>query len=639
MKKIVISLIVLLVLAGGIVSCGLIRNRGKNSSDAERKVSVVERKDFQMRISATGNLEPRTDVEVKSNVAGEIVTLYVKEGDPVEQGDILLEIEQEEYEEARKQAEADVNAAKAQLKQAELNIELRGESLDSELRQAKDTVKIEEANQRTTLATSLTQITQAETNIQTTNNALSQDEIALEQARISHNQAKRTLSELQASLESAKVSRDNAESEVKRNRELFEKKLVSKKALEDAEARFASEKSQYQSASQRVESQRETVASQDKTITVRETAIETRKATLKYQELNLEQLREMRRSEEAEVELRLQMARTRLKELEDTIENEKLVTEQGAVSADANLLRRKSNLKNEEERLGWTTIKASMSGTVMKLEVEEGEIVTSGRSAFAQSLPLMTIADLSDMVVKTYINEVDMERLSKGQPAEIKVDAYENKIYQGRVAEVSPTGEERDNIITFEVMVEVTGSPSELRPGMSADIDVITYEEKNVLTLPVDAVQGDKSILISAQIGDDASDFKEKQSVEVKNAGGKIFKGRVTRISGGELTISLDSAQRGLRPGREVFEILVNGKRKLDGVSAKIEVKNEKFVMLDEGGSSGDGTASSKGKKVPVETGMQNAVDVIIKSGLVEGDRVILPPPKGRGGPGFGGRR
>ena len=294
----------------------------------------------------------------------------------------------------------------------------------------------------------------------------------------------------------------------------------------------------------------------------------------------------MRESEEAGADLRLKMTKTRLSELQETIVNEKLVTEQGKVSAEANVLRRKSNLKNEVERLGWTTIKAPMAGTVMMLEVEEGEIVTSGRSAFAQSLPLMTIADLSDMVVKTYINEVDMERLRKDQPAEIKADAYENKIYEGRVAEISPTGEERDNIITFEVMIEVTGSPSELRPGMSADVDVITHEEKNVLMLPVDAVQNNKSILITAQVGDDASDFKENQSVEVKNAGGKTFKGRITRIGGGELTISLDSSQRGLRPGQGVFAILVNGKQKLNGVSATIAEKSERFVMLDEGGAS-----------------------------------------------------
>ena len=280
MKKIIIGLIVFSVLTGGIVSCGLLKNRGNKSADTEKKVSVVKRGDFQMRISATGNLEPRTDVEVKSNVAGEIVTLYVKEGNPVEQGDILLEIEQEEYEEARKQAKADVDAADAQLRQAELNIQLRKESLDSELRQAEDTVQIEKTNRLTTLATSLTQITQAETNIQTTENALSQDKIALEQANIAHNQAELTLSELEEALNSAKVALANAKSEVERNRELFEKKLVSKKSLEDAEARYASELSQNKSALQRVASQEKTVESQKKTIKVRDTAILTRKANL-----------------------------------------------------------------------------------------------------------------------------------------------------------------------------------------------------------------------------------------------------------------------------------------------------------------------------------------------------------------------
>ena len=638
MKKIIIGLIVFSVLTGGIVSCGLLKNRGKKSADSEKKVNVVKRGDFQMRISATGNLEPRVDVEVKSNVAGEIVKLYVKEGARVEEGDILLEIEQEEYEEAKKQAKADVDAARAQLTQAQLNIELRRESLDSALRQAEDSVKIEGANKLTTVATSLTQINQAETNIQTTKNALTQDGIALQQANIAHNQAELTFLELEASLESAKVALANAESEVERNRELFEKKLVSKKSLEDAEARYASELSQNNSALQRVASQKETVESQLKTIEGRKTAILTRKGTLKYQRLSLKNLRKMRKSEEAEVDLRLRMAATRFTELEESIDNEKQVTKQGAVSATANLLRRESNLKNEEERLGWTTIKAPMAGIITLLEIEEGEIVTSGRSSFAQSLPLMTIADLSDMVVKTYINEVDMERLRQDQPAEIKADAYENKIYKGRVAEISPTGEERDNIITFEVMVEVIDSPPELRPGMSADVDVITYEEKNVLLLPVDAVQNNKSILITAQVGDDASDFKENQSVEVKNAGGKTFKGRVTRISGGELTISLDSSQRGLRSGQGTFVILVNGKQKLDGVSATIEEKSERFVMLDDGSASSNGKAGAKGKKVPVETGMQNAVDIIIKSGLVEGDRVILPPPKASGAAGFGGR-
>ena len=66
--------------------------------------------------------------------------------------------------------------------------------------------------------------------------------------------------------------------------------------------------------------------------------------------------------------------------------------------------------------------------------------MTSGRSAFSQSPPLMTIVDPSKMVVKTFINEVDMERLDDGQKAKSKVDAYQTKTYEGQVYEISRVG-------------------------------------------------------------------------------------------------------------------------------------------------------------------------------------------------------
>ena len=637
MKKI-IGTVAIFVLATTLMSCDWIRGRGTKEDAAEKRVEVVRSGDFQKLISATGNLEALIDVEVKANVAGEIIRLYVDDGHYVEKDQILLEIDPEQYEEERKQAEADVNAAKAQLMQSQLNIILKNEELESARQQAIDSVKIAQSNLKTTEAASQTQITSLETDIQTTLNQLAQDNIALEQAKIELNRAEIRFAELETELESIKVDRANAESEWNRNKELFEKKLVSKKSLEEAESRYASADSQYKTAEQRLKSQEQTVNSQKKTIATRETAIANRKLTKTYRDLNLQELRKMRQAEEEEKKLQLQIAQTRLKEIQETLENEKTVTEQGAVSAEANLLRRRSSLKNQEEQLEWTTIKAPMAGTVTLLEIEEGEIVTSGRSAFSQSPPLMTIADLSKMVVKTYINEVDMERLRMDQQANIKVDAYKNKIYEGRVAEISPSGEERDNIITFEVMVEVVGSPSELRPGMSADVDVVTYEEKDVLMLPIDAVQDETSAIATAQVGAAADAFKTDQEIELKTLTGKSFNGKITSISGDRLTISLDSSQRGLRDGERTFTLLVNGKQKADGVSTNIKITKDKFVMLDAQGGSEKGNSNSKGqqgKRVSIETGEQNETDVIIKSGLVEGDRVILPERKGApGGPG-----
>ena len=637
MKKI-LGTVAILILAATLISCEWIRGGGKKENTAEKRVEVVRSGDFQKLISATGNLEALIDVEVKANVAGEIINLYVDDGHYVEKDQVLLRIDPEQYVEEKKQAEADVKAAEAQLMQSELNIMLKTEELESARQQAKDNVKIAQSNLKTTLAASQTQITSAETDIQTTKNQLAQDKIALEQAKIELNRAEIRLAELGTELDSMKVERDNAESERNRNKELFEKKLVSKKSLEEAESRYANADSQYKTALKRLESQRETVNSQNKTIKTRETAIVNRELTQTYQQMNLKELREMREAEEEEKRLQLQINQTRLNEILDTLENEKIVTKQGAVSAQANLLRRRSSLKNQEEQLEWTVIKAPMAGTVTLLEIEEGEIVTSGRSAFSQSPPLMTIADLSKMVVKTYINEVDMERLRLNQKAVIKVDAYKATPYEGRVAEISPSGEERDNIITFEVMVEVVGSPSELRPGMSADVDVVTYEEKDVLMLPIDAVQDETSAIATAQVGADVDAFKTDQDVELKTLTGKSFNGKITSLSGTQLTISLDSSQRGLRDGERTFTLFVNGKQRADGVSTNITITKNKFVMLDVAGTSEKGNGSSKGqqgKRVSIETGEQNETDVIIKSGLVEGDRVILPALKRpEGGPG-----
>lgn len=619
MKKVIISVAVLLVL---VVAIGwAVLGRGKNGADPgmEKKIEVVERGDFQMRISATGNLEPLLDVEVKAQVEGEVINLHVDDGDYVQKDQVLVELDPELYQEELKQARADVSAAKAQRTQAELNIKLRKERLESELTQAEAAVKMAQANLETSQATTITQISQTETDIQTMRNALAEDKIELEQANIAFEQAELALAEQESSRQSAEVDLKTAVAELERNKSLYEKNLVSKKALEDAESRHANAVTQRENAMKRVESQKKTVLSRERTISARQSAISTREATLEQQHINLENLKKMREKAEEEDRLQLENAETRWQELSLTINNEKLLTEQSKVSADANLLRRQSSLKNQNERLEWTTIKAPMAGTVTLLAIEEGEIVTSGRSAFSQSPPLMTIADLSRMVVKTYINEVDMERLRLNQRAEIKVDAYQEKKYEGRVYEISPSGQEQDNIISFEVMIEVVGSPEELRPGMSADVDIITYEEKNVLLLPLDALIKQPSAMLTAQV-DDISPYKAGQPIEVQTISEKIFRGTIANVGSGSVTISLDSSQRGIRPGPTTLSLLVKGQKKADGVRADIKISKGKSVMLD----SGDGPGTS----TPVDVGMQNETNVIVKSGLSAGDRVVLQQRK-----------
>jgi HlyD family secretion protein len=466
---------------------------GKEQQAMLEKIETVKRGDFVFKINASGNLESLLSVEVKSNVEGEIDKLYVEDGDFVEQGQTLIQIDDEQIREEMKQAEANVSASQAQLEQAKRSRAINDKQLESDLQQQEDSVAQAQTSYNVAKATTLQQLAQQRTDIQNTKESVEQDNIALRQAEISLKQAELTLSELEQAETAAKVDLDNAESELKRSQELYEKKYISKKSLEDAQASYANATSRYESARKRLLSQEETIKSQKESVAMRQRSVQMRQTTLKFEEQNLELLKQTRAAQEEQALTQLRIAERRLKQLRESIDDEKDINQFSLKSAEASLLRAQSTLNNQKERLGWTTILAPMSGIVINLQVEEGEIVTSGRSAFSQSPPLMEIVDLSQMVVTTFINEVDMEKLALGQKAEIQLRAYPERVYSGEVREISPSGQPRDNIIYFEVVIAVLGSPEELRPGMTADVDIIVMEHKSSLLLPIEAVKTERS--------------------------------------------------------------------------------------------------------------------------------------------------
>jgi HlyD family secretion protein len=257
---------------------------------------------------------------------------------------------------------------------------------------------------------------------------------------------------------------------------------------------------------------------------MRERAVQMRESTIRFEEQNLKLLKQTRAVQEEQAQIQLKIAQARLSQLEENIDDEREISKLSLENSKANLLRVQSTLNNQMERLGWTTIVAPMSGIVINLEIEEGEIVTSGRSAFSQSPPLMQIVDLTQMVVKTFINEVDMEKLSLKQKAEVRLRAYPEKVYSGEVREISPSGQARDNIIYFEVVIAVLGSPEELRPGMTADVDIIVLDKKDVLMVPIETVKTERTgrnrehyvMLVSGDKSGDASDADSESGKGVK---------------------------------------------------------------------------------------------------------------------------
>jgi HlyD family secretion protein len=149
------------------------------------------------------------------------------------------------------------------------------------------------------------------------------------------------------------------------------------------------------------------------------------------------------------------------------------------------------------------TLKSTINGMITSINVEEGEMITSGTQALGGGgTGIMTVADMSEMIVKANINEVDVGKLQKGQKVKIGFDAIKGKIYQGKVRRISPSGIEDQNLVVYPVEVEILDSDAQIRPGMTADLDIIIGEAENVVCIPKQAVinrEGKTMVLLREQ--------------------------------------------------------------------------------------------------------------------------------------------
>ena len=136
----------------------------------------------------------------------------------------------------------------------------------------------------------------------------------------------------------------------------------------------------------------------------------------------------------------------------------------------------------------WARITAPAAGVIIGRGVEEGETVVGGTSAFGGGTELFTMADLSTLLVKAAINEVDIGKVKKGDHVALTVDAFPGDTAQGVVRLVPPAARLQDRVRVFDVEIVVTGGATVLRPGMTANVRISGPVRTDVLRVPVEAV-------------------------------------------------------------------------------------------------------------------------------------------------------
>lgn len=143
-----------------------------------------------------------------------------------------------------------------------------------------------------------------------------------------------------------------------------------------------------------------------------------------------------------------------------------------------------------ENQLRNTTIAAPFNGYVGLLNVTQGEVVNPG-------VPLLTVADLSKVLVTVNLSDSYIGRIRKGQKVSIGFTAYPGKQFTGTVHQISPLADETTK--TFPVKIILNNPDQKLKAGMLAEVKINFNERKNVLKLPIEAIideTGNKSVFI-----------------------------------------------------------------------------------------------------------------------------------------------
>jgi HlyD family secretion protein len=163
--------------------------------------------------------------------------------------------------------------------------------------------------------------------------------------------------------------------------------------------------------------------------------------------------------------LKLELAEKRLAESNAGGEKEDIEVAQSRVTL------AEADLKNALEELAETEIVAPLTGVLLTQDVEVGDTITSATRGAASGSVLGTLADLSHVYLKGYVDETDVGRVSVGMPAEVGINSYPGRVFEGRLAKIYPMAESQQGVTSFMVDIELTGGGFVTRQNMKAGTD------------------------------------------------------------------------------------------------------------------------------------------------------------------------
>jgi HlyD family secretion protein/macrolide-specific efflux system membrane fusion protein len=222
-----------------------------------------------------------------------------------------------------------------------------------------------------------------------------------------------------------------------------------------------------------------------------------------------------------EADERLMVLNAQIKLAEEEIKLEEARSQNDLRLQNAKVEKALANILEEETQLSYSTITAPIDGVVAFVSTQEGETVVASMSAPT----FVTLIDLNKLEVTAFVDETDIGKVKANQKAKFTVDAFPKTFFKAKIREIRPKAVIKDNVVNYEVMLEIDKKNIYLlRPEMTANIVVTTGVRSGVLTIPRGAVKrsGKESFAVM-KAGTDLSDqaielgWRDGEAQEIKS--------------------------------------------------------------------------------------------------------------------------
>lgn len=166
--------------------------------------------------------------------------------------------------------------------------------------------------------------------------------------------------------------------------------------------------------------------------------------------------------------------------------------------AQANVIRVRTSVSIAQQRLDEARVTAPVAGTIISKPVSLGQVIQSATSVMGGGTTIVTMADLSRVQMRAFMNETDIGRISAGQDARVVVDAFPNRTFNGAVEKVEPQAVIQQSVTMFPVIISLANDERLLLPGMNGEVSVNVERKLNVVAVPNDAVRNMRDAAASA---------------------------------------------------------------------------------------------------------------------------------------------